>query len=77
MCLRLVESGRENWYLPEVELYHLEGHSRPTELKQLTDRYNRWLHTNLHRTLLERIGRQFAAMNASAAARNCGEREAL
>ena len=27
LCLRLLESGRENWYLPEAELYHLEGQS--------------------------------------------------
>jgi O-antigen biosynthesis protein len=28
LCLRLLEAGRENWYLPDAELYHLEGLSR-------------------------------------------------
>ena len=27
LCLRLSQAGRENWYLPDAELYHLEGQS--------------------------------------------------
>ena len=47
LCLRLLESGRENWYLPEAELFHLEGQSYPSELRKLTRRYNTWLQTHL------------------------------
>lgn len=47
LCLRLAEAGLENWYLPAVELYHLEGQSYPGELRRLTWRYNAWLHTRL------------------------------
>jgi GT2 family glycosyltransferase len=47
LCLRLSEAGLENWYLPEVELHHLEGQSYAMPLRQLTGRYNRWLHTHL------------------------------
>jgi GT2 family glycosyltransferase len=46
LCLRLIETGRENWYLAEVELYHLEGQSYPAEIRQLTRDYNRWLHSH-------------------------------
>lgn len=47
LCLRLLKAGYENWYLPTVELYHLEGQSYPAAQRQLTSRYNRWLHTHL------------------------------
>jgi GT2 family glycosyltransferase len=47
LCLRLAEMGRTNWYLPEVELYHLEGQSYPGELRRMTFRYNSWLHSLL------------------------------
>jgi GT2 family glycosyltransferase len=45
LCLRLIEEGRENWYLPEVELYHLEAQSYPSSTRAAMTRYNRWLHT--------------------------------
>ncbi len=47
LCLRLSDAGFETWYCPEVELYHLEGQSYAPPLRQLTGRYNRWLHTHL------------------------------
>lgn len=47
LCLRLIEKGLENWYLPEVELYHLEAQSYPNELRGRTALYNRWIHTKL------------------------------
>ena len=47
LCLRLIEMGLENWYLPEVELYHLEAQSYPSELRGRTALYNRWIHTKL------------------------------
>ena len=43
LCLRLLADGHENWYLPTVELYHLEGQSYSSELRDLTWRYNAWL----------------------------------
>ncbi|HEV2857212.1 MAG TPA: glycosyltransferase [Solirubrobacterales bacterium] len=47
LCLRLRERGRETWYLPEVELYHLEGQSYALETRTAMSRYNVWLHTRL------------------------------
>jgi len=55
LCLRLTAAGRENWYLPEVELYHLQEESDPDELMQLAAPYNRWLHTHLRRAELEQV----------------------
>jgi O-antigen biosynthesis protein len=47
LCLRLRERGHETWYLPEVELYHLEGQSYAMETRTAMSRYNVWLHTRL------------------------------
>lgn len=47
LCIRLLEEGLTNWYLPDAELYHLEGQSYPDSLRRLTRRYNEWLHTHL------------------------------
>jgi GT2 family glycosyltransferase len=47
LCLRLREQGRDTWYLPEVELYHLEGQSYALETRTAMSRYNVWLHTRL------------------------------
>jgi GT2 family glycosyltransferase len=52
LCLRLIDNGRENWYLPEVELYHLEGQSYSVTADQAghrytANRYNAWVHTHL------------------------------
>jgi GT2 family glycosyltransferase len=47
LCLRLIEDGRSNWYLPKVELYHLEDQSFPPEQRELVTRYNMWLQTHL------------------------------
>ena len=45
LCLRLLESGRDNWYLPTVELYHLEASSYSSSERGITGPYNRWLQT--------------------------------
>ena len=45
LCLRLLAAGRENWYLPSVELYHLEGQSYDAGTRAVHSRYNAWLHT--------------------------------
>ena len=46
-CLRLWQRGRENWYLPEAELYHLEGQSYGSAIRASANRYNMWLHNDL------------------------------
>jgi O-antigen biosynthesis protein len=46
LCLRLLEAGRENWYLPSAELYHLEAQSYTPDLRTAANRYNSWLHTH-------------------------------
>jgi O-antigen biosynthesis protein len=56
LCIKLGEAGWENWYLPDVELYHLEGQSYPTEERALTSDYNKWLHSFLWRSLLQNSG---------------------
>jgi GT2 family glycosyltransferase len=43
LCMRLSATGRENWYFPRVELYHLEGQSYQTSARQVNYEYNRWL----------------------------------
>jgi GT2 family glycosyltransferase len=45
LCLRLLADGRENWYLPAAELYHLEGSSYSQGERGITGTYNRWLQT--------------------------------
>lgn len=54
LCLRLMEAGHENWYFPEVELFHLEGQSYPNEQRLLRSEYNRWLQTYLWNEQIER-----------------------
>lgn len=45
LCLRLRERGLACWYIPSVELYHLEGQSYPDELRRTVAAYNGWLQT--------------------------------
>jgi GT2 family glycosyltransferase len=61
LCLQLSERGRENWYLPEVELYHLEAQSfaQPAPIRKLATRYNLWLHTHLWGERIEEIMQAF------------------
>jgi GT2 family glycosyltransferase len=55
LCLRLAQSGRQNWYLPAVELYHLEALSYEDEVRRHANRYNAWLHTHLWREQIESL----------------------
>jgi GT2 family glycosyltransferase len=55
LCLRLRQAGYETWYLPEVELYHLEGRSYDTSARQTNARYNSWLHTRLWGSQIEEL----------------------
>jgi GT2 family glycosyltransferase len=54
LCLRLRERNLETWYLPEVELYHLEGQSYALETRHAMSRYNVWLHTRLWDSEIEK-----------------------
>jgi len=60
LCLRLIEAGFENWYLPEVELYHLEGQSYLSSERWLASRYNAWLHTHLWNAQIEKTMARYA-----------------
>jgi GT2 family glycosyltransferase len=55
LCLRLGAAGYENWYRPEVVLYHLEGRSYATHARQANARYNTWLHTSIWDRRIERL----------------------
>ena len=45
LCLRLAAAGKTNWYLPSVELYHLEGQSYVPGVRRIPSEYNMWLHS--------------------------------
>jgi GT2 family glycosyltransferase len=59
LCLRLAEAGRENWYLPTVELYHLEGQSYVPDARRVPSEYNMWLHSQLHGEQIKTIMEDF------------------
>jgi O-antigen biosynthesis protein len=61
LCLRLREAGRETWYLPDVELYHLEGQSYALEARNATSRYNTWLHTHFWDEEIEQVMSSYAS----------------
>ena len=52
LCLRLSEAGHQNWYFPGVVLYHLEGQSYPTSVRQVNYEYNRWLFNEIWSTAI-------------------------
>lgn len=47
LCFRLADGGRQNWFLPAVELYHLDLHTDSGPPRRLAEEYDRWLHTSL------------------------------
>jgi GT2 family glycosyltransferase len=61
LCLRLLEAGRRNWYLPTAELYHLEALSYTSSMRMPANRYNAWLHTRTW-------GKEIQALEAAAKA---------
>jgi GT2 family glycosyltransferase len=64
LCLRMMDLGRENWYLPEVELYHLEALSYQSNLRLPANRYNAWLHTHMWKEQIDALmERDRAALN--------------
>jgi GT2 family glycosyltransferase len=62
LCLRLIEAGYGNWYLPDAELYHLEGQSYALAARQLNAHYNIWLHTRLWKERIEAVMEQYALL---------------
>lgn len=69
LCLRLYERGLGAWYVPDATLYHLEGQSYPTAVREMTGRYNRWLHSEVWGDLIPQVmadlSRRPAHRNAS------------
>jgi GT2 family glycosyltransferase len=63
-CVRLIEAGRHNWYLAEVELFHLEAQSYRTEFR-MADVYNAWLQTHLWDQRIEDVMRAQAESSDS------------
>jgi GT2 family glycosyltransferase len=59
LCLRLARAGRTNWYLPSVELYHLEGQSYEATIRRQPSDYNMWLHSEIWGEWIERAMREF------------------
>ena len=55
ICLRMMENGLRNWYLPEAELYHLEALSYSPSLRMPANRYNAWLHTRTWGDRIEQL----------------------
>jgi GT2 family glycosyltransferase len=53
LCMRLMELGYGNWYLPDAELFHLEAQSYAPSLRMPANAYNAWLHTFLWRDRIE------------------------
>jgi len=61
LCLRLRDAGLECWYMPQVELYHLEGQSFLSPTRAASADYNRWLHTRLWNETIEGTMGEFRA----------------
>ena len=61
LCLRLLALGKQNWYVPSAELYHLEGQSYPDDLRRAVGRYNTCLQTHLWNDALGAAMRDFGA----------------
>jgi GT2 family glycosyltransferase len=59
LCLRFLEAGRQNWYLADVALYHLEGQSYESSLRRNAWRYNAWLHTHIWGERIAKLMRDF------------------
>jgi GT2 family glycosyltransferase len=53
LCMRIQERGLETWYIPEVELYHLEGRSYVPSESDMSSRFNAWLHDQRWRGRVE------------------------
>jgi len=43
LCMQIQERDLETWYIPEVELFHLEGRSYVPSASDMSNRFNAWL----------------------------------
>jgi GT2 family glycosyltransferase len=60
LCLRLLMAGRENWYVPDIELYHLEGQSYQwDDTREWTALYNAWVHSHFWSDTIEAVMQQY------------------
>lgn len=64
LCLRFAEVGRQSWYLPAVELYHLEGQSYVPGVRRIPSEYNMWLHTSIWSDRIEDVMADFDPYSA-------------
>jgi len=55
ICLRMMEAGLRNWYLPDAELFHLEALSYSDSVRMPANRYNAWLHTRTWGDRIEQL----------------------
>jgi GT2 family glycosyltransferase len=55
LCLRLSQAGKENWYIPQAELYHLEAQSYEPALREPANRYNQWLNGHIWKDRMEEL----------------------
>jgi O-antigen biosynthesis protein len=66
LCMRLMKMGRDNWYYPRAEVFHLEALSYAPSLRMPANRYNAWLHTHLWKDEIERlVAEQEASSNGA------------
>jgi GT2 family glycosyltransferase len=55
LCIRLMQAGHRNWYLADVELYHLEAQSYPSPVRHVATLYNGWLQTQLWNSVIRDV----------------------
>jgi GT2 family glycosyltransferase len=55
LCLELIERGRENWYMADAALYHLEGQSYTSALRGPSNRFNSWVYSRLWNERIESL----------------------
>jgi GT2 family glycosyltransferase len=60
LCLRFIARGLRNWYVADVELYHLEGQAYPDPMRVAFTKYNTWRQTHLWGPLIEKTMREEA-----------------
>jgi GT2 family glycosyltransferase len=65
LCMRLNELGRDNWYMPEAEVFHLEGTSYSADVRGPANRYNGWLHTHLWKDHIGALMSRYEASNGA------------
>jgi GT2 family glycosyltransferase len=59
-CLRVIEEGYQNWYLPDAELYHLEEEPPSEGLQQQGARYDAWVQMRLWNEQIEALMARYA-----------------